>query len=95
MHHGFMDVFKMSRSRNKNKTMAISITLDRNLLDELDEILSAKQSRSKFIQRCIEQKLNGTNTVLESTTRQLMAALTSRNDCDPFLHKLLMQILLS
>ena len=83
------------RRRSQNKTIAISITLDRNIIDELDEILSAKQSRSKFIQRCIEQKLNGTNTILESTTRQLMAALTSREDCDPFLKKLLMQILLS
>tara|TARA_B100001564_G_scaffold63949_1_gene50169 strand:+ start:131 stop:385 length:255 start_codon:yes stop_codon:yes gene_type:complete len=83
------------RRRSQNKTIAISITLDRNIIDELDEILSAKQSRSKFIQRCIEQKLNGTNTILESTTRQLMAALTSRDDCDKFLKKLLMQILLS
>jgi metal-responsive CopG/Arc/MetJ family transcriptional regulator len=83
------------RRRSQNKTIAISITLDRSIIDELDEILSAKQSRSKFIQRCIEQKLNGTNTILESTTRQLMAALTSREDCDPFLKKLLMQILLS
>ena len=83
------------RRRSQNKTIAISITLDRNIIDELDEILSAKQSRSKFIQRCIEQKLNGTNTILESTTRQLMAALTSRDDCDAFLKKLLMQILLS
>ncbi len=83
------------RRRAKNKTIAISITLDRNIIDELDEILSAKQSRSKFIQRCIEQKLNGTNTILESTTRQLMAALTSRDDCDEYLRKNLLQVLLS
>ena len=83
------------RRRSQNKTIAISITLDRNIIDELDEILSAKQSRSKFIQRCIEQKLNGTNTILESTTRQLMAALTSRDDCDEYLRKNLLQVLLS
>lgn len=83
------------RRRSQNKTIAISITLDRNIIDELDEILSAKQSRSKFIQRCIEQKLNGSNTVVESTTRQLMAALSARDDCDEYLRKNLLQVLLS
>ena len=83
------------RRRSQNKTIAISITLERSIIDELDEILSAKQSRSKFIQKCIEAKLNGGNFVHEADTRQLMAALGSREDCDKFLHKLLMQILLS
>ena len=83
------------RRRSQNKTIAISITLDRSIIDELDNILSAKQSRSKFIQNCIEAKLNGGNFVHEANTRQLMAALGSREDCDKFLHKLLMQILLS
>jgi len=83
------------RKRSKNKTIAISITLERSIIDELDEILSAKQSRSKFIQNCIEAKLNGGNFVHEADTKQLMASLTSREDCDPFLKKLLMQILLS
>jgi metal-responsive CopG/Arc/MetJ family transcriptional regulator len=83
------------RRRSQNKTIAISITLDRNIIDELDEILSAKQSRSKFIQNCIEAKLNGGNFVHEADTKQLMASLASRTDCDQFLKKLLMQILLS
>jgi metal-responsive CopG/Arc/MetJ family transcriptional regulator len=83
------------RRRSQNKTIAISITLDRNIIDELDEILSAKQSRSKFIQKCIEAKLNGGNFVHEADTKQLMASLLGRDDCDPFLKKLLMQILLS
>ena len=83
------------RRRATNKTIAISITLDRSIIDELDEILSAKQSRSKFIQNCIEAKLSGRKFVHEADTKQLMASLTSRDDCDPFLKKLLMQILLS
>jgi len=83
------------RRRSQNKTIAISITLDRNIIDELDEILSAKQSRSKFIQNCIEAKLNGGKFVHEAETRQLMASLMNRKDCDPFLMKLLAQILLS
>ncbi len=83
------------RRRSQNKTIAISITLDRNIIDELDEILSAKQSRSKFIQKCIEAKLNGGNFVHEASTKQLMASLTSREDCDEFLRKNLLQILLS
>ncbi len=83
------------RRRSQNKTIAISITLDRSIIDELDEILSAKQSRSKFIQRCIEAKLNGGNFVHEASTKQLMASLSSRDDCDEFLRKNLMQLLLS
>ena len=83
------------RRRSQNKTIELSITMDRNIIDEVDEILSAKQSRSKFIQKCIEAKLNGGNFVHEADTKQLMASLTSRDDCDAFLKKLLMQILLS
>ena len=83
------------RRRSQNKTIAISITLDRSIIDELDEILSAKQSRSKFIQKCIEAKLNGGNFVHEASTTQLMASLTSREDCDEFLRKNLLQLLLS
>jgi len=83
------------RKRSKNKTIAISITLERSIIDELDEILSAKQSRSKFIQNCIEAKLNGGKFVHEAETKQLMVSLVGRDDCDPFLKKLLTEILLS
>ena len=85
----------MSRRRNKNKTVSISITLNRDVLDELDALLTSKQSRSKFIQNCIEGKLNGSKFVYEADTIQLMSALMGREDCDKFLHKLLTQILLS
>jgi metal-responsive CopG/Arc/MetJ family transcriptional regulator len=83
------------RRRSQNKTIAISITLDRNIIDELDEILSAKQSRSKFIQKCIEGKLNNGTFVYEADTKQLMVALSSRADCDEYLRRNLLQILLS
>ncbi len=83
------------RRRSQNKTIAISITLDRNIIDELDEILSAKQSRSKFIQICIEAKLNGSCMIHEAEIRHLMAALIARHDCDPFLKKNIQQILFS
>jgi len=82
------------RRRSQNKTIAISITLDRSIIDELDEILSAKQSRSKFIQRCIEAKLNNGTFVYEAECKTLMAALAGREDCDPFLKKMILQILL-
>ena len=83
------------RRRQQNKTIAISITLDRSIIDELDEILSAKQSRSKFIQRCIEAKLNGSQQIHEAPIRQLMAALIARPDCDEYLKKNILQILSS
>tara|TARA_R100001530_G_scaffold115184_1_gene82123 strand:+ start:127 stop:381 length:255 start_codon:yes stop_codon:yes gene_type:complete len=83
------------RRRNQNKTVSISITLNRDLLDELDDLLTIKQSRSRFIQRCIEDKLNNSGTIRDAETTQLMAALFARKDCDLFLQKMLRQILLS
>ena len=85
----------MSRRRNQNKTVSISITLNRDLLDELDDLLTIKQSRSRFIQICIEDKLNKSATIRDSTTANLMSALIVRDDCDLFLQKMLRQILLS
>ena len=83
----------MSRRRSSNPTKAISITLKQSILDELDELLTYKQSRSKYLQESLELRLSGSSYVADSSTRQLMAALRMREDCDPFLHKLLSQVL--
>jgi metal-responsive CopG/Arc/MetJ family transcriptional regulator len=83
----------MSRRRASNPTKAISITLKQSTLDELDELLTYKQSRSKYVQTSLDLRLNGSNYVADAKTRQLMAALRMREDCDPFLQKLLSQLL--
>lgn len=85
----------MSRRRAINPTKAISITLNQSVIESLDTLLSPAQSRSKFIQDCIIGKLTGSKFVYEAETRQLMSALSVRTDCDPFLKKMLMQILLA
>ena len=85
----------MSRRRSKNPTKAISVTLKQWIIDEIDEILPYKASRSKYIQDSIEPRLRGHKYVTQTETRQLMAALRVREDCNPFLKKLLDQILSS
>jgi hypothetical protein len=83
----------MSRRRSSNPSKAISITLKQSTLDELDELLTYKQSRSKFIQTSLELRLGVDKYVQDASTKQLMLALRMRDDCDPFLHKLISQVL--
>jgi len=81
--------------RAKNRTVKMSITVPLNIFNELERTLSYTQSRSKFISSAIAEKLDGTSpeSILESTTRQLMAAITARDDVDETLKHLLLQIL--
>lgn len=83
----------MSRRRATNPTKAISITLKQSTLDELDELLTYKQSRSLYVQTSLDLRMSGSKYIADATTKQMMAALRVREDCDPFLHKLLSQIL--
>jgi metal-responsive CopG/Arc/MetJ family transcriptional regulator len=81
--------------RAANPTRKISITIPGNLFNELERTLSYSQSRSRFISAAISEKLDGeaSQTIPESSTRQLMAAITSRDDVDDTLKHLLLQIL--
>jgi len=81
--------------RAANPTRKISITIPGNLFNELERTLSYSQSRSRFISAAIAEKLDGESiqTIPESSTRQLMAALTAREDIDETLKHLLLQIL--
>lgn len=83
----------MSRRRASNPTKAISITLKQSTLDELDELLTYKQSRSFYVQTSLELRMSGSKYIADAPTNQLMAALRMREDCDEFLHKLISQIL--
>ncbi len=81
--------------RAANPTRKISITIPDRIFLELERTLSYSQSRSKFISSAIQSKLDGEHgpTITELSTRQLMAALTSRDDTDETLKHLLLQIL--
>lgn len=83
----------MSRRRATIGTKAISVTLKQSILNELEELLTYKQSRSKFISESVELRISSATYVRDASTRQLMAALRMREDCDEFLHKLLSQTL--
>ena len=63
----------------------INVLLPIRLVGELDS-LSRLGKRSTFIQQAIEEKLNHSEgiTVNEQSTRQLMAAITQRDDCPEF-----------
>jgi metal-responsive CopG/Arc/MetJ family transcriptional regulator len=81
--------------RAKNRTVKMSITMPLSIFNELERTLSYTQSRSKFISTAVSEKLDGeaSQTIPESSTRQLMAAITSRDDVDETLKHLLLQIL--
>ena len=85
----------MSRRRAADPTKAISITLPQSLLDNIDDQLTRTSSRSLWIAKACQNKLDDlvTSSVAEAQTRVLMAALTSRNDVDDSLKHLLLQIL--
>ena len=69
----------MSRRRSTNPTTAISITLSRSLLDEIDDQLTRTSSRSGWIAEACHRRLND-NEGVDITTRQLMAMLHARID---------------
>jgi metal-responsive CopG/Arc/MetJ family transcriptional regulator len=68
----------MSRRRSADPTTAISITLPRTFLDEIDSKLTRNDSRSAWIARACMNEL--VDDEINVPTRQLMAALYARID---------------
>jgi len=83
----------MSRRRAKDPTTAISITLPRSMLDEIDDHLTRTQSRSAWIADACRIKM-GEYPAGNIDTRQLMAMLHARID-DKTLKTLLLDRLTS
>jgi len=85
----------MSRRRSADKTIPISIALPSSVVARLDQVLAYKDSRSAYIARAITDRLDeiGASSIGDAPTRQLMAALSSREDIDSTLRHLLLQIL--
>ena len=69
----------MSRRRSSNPTTAISITLPRSLLDQIDDQLTRTQSRSAWIASAARSKLaENRMTVDDADSKQLLAVLVNR-----------------
>lgn len=66
----------MPRRRSSNPTIAISITLPRTLLDEIDSKLSATSSRSLWIATACHMRLE--DRLLNLSDKQLFAAAQER-----------------
>jgi metal-responsive CopG/Arc/MetJ family transcriptional regulator len=74
---------------------AIHVSIPVRLLEDFDDTLRFNQSRSAKISHLISQELmgDGRQVISDASTRQLMAALTARNDVDQTMKTLLLQIL--
>jgi len=72
----------MSRKRSIDKSIPISVALPSSLVRRLDQELSYTSSRSKYVARAIQNRLDeiSSSAVSEASTRQLMAALMARKD---------------
>ena len=83
------------KRRTKQRMTAIHISIPVRLLEDFDDTLSFSQSRSAKISRLISQDIEGGGRqgISEASTRQLMAALTARDDVDETMKTLLLQIL--
>lgn len=80
--------------RSSKKTIPVHVTIPVRLLEDLDETLRYNQSRSAMIANLIEQHLACSDAkIATSTTRQLIAALHARDDVEPLVKSLLLQIL--
>ena len=72
----------MSRKRSIDKSIPISVALPGSLVKRLDQELSYQASRSKYVAKAIENRLNEiqSSPVSEASSRQLMATLMARKD---------------
>ena len=83
------------KRRTKQRMTAIHVSIPVRLLQDFDDTLRFNQSRSAKISQLISQEINQDNYqgIGQVSSRQLMAALTARDDVDDTMKHLLLQIL--
>ena len=82
------------KRRVKQRMTAIHVSIPVRLLEDFDETIGFAHSRSKKIAWLIHNHLNDDGKFIQDcSTRQLMAAITAREDCDNTLRVLLLQVL--
>jgi len=69
----------MSRPRSTDPSVALSIAVPQSLKTRLDQELSYKQSRSRWVCHAIKEKLNQEFDYDSIPTRQLIGMLHARN----------------
>ena len=69
----------MSRPRSTDPSVALSIAVPQSLKTRLDQELSYKQSRSKWVCHAINEKLNQDFDYSSIPTNQLLGMLHARN----------------
>ena len=84
------------KRRSKTKYTQIHVSIPVRTLEDFDDTLDFKQSRSKMIARLMQNYIEqGPDSISLMTTRQVMAALSNREDINPVIRDLLHQIVLS
>ena len=80
----------MNRKTIKTRTGAYHVTLPIRMVEDFDDTLDYKQSRSRMIARLIENYLKqGPDSVSLMTDRQLIGALMARFEPNTFQYDLL------
>ena len=87
----------MGRKRSTNKSVPISVSLPGSLVTRLDQELSYQASRSKYVAKAIENRLNEiqSSAVEEASSRRLMGVLHARKDISNQLKTILETIILN
>ena len=84
------------KRRSKQRMTAIHVSIPVRLLEDFDETLGFTQSRSAKIASLITRELNSdTQGISDASSRQLMAALSSRADVEPWLQRVFREYLTS
>lgn len=82
------------KRRSKQRMTAIHVSIPVRLLEDFDETLGFTQSRSAKIAALITRELSSDSQgIAEASTRRLMAALSNRDDVEPWLSRVLLEIL--
>ena len=83
------------KRRNHARMTAIHVSIPVEVLANFDATLRFSQSRSAKITRLMIDFYEGNDdqSIYDASTRQLMAAITARDDCDNTLKVLLLQVL--
>jgi len=82
------------KRRTKQRMTAIHVSIPIRLLEDFDATLGFTQSRSAKIAALITRELNSDSQgIADASTRRLMAALSNRDDVEPWLSRVLLEIL--
>lgn len=75
----------------------ITISMTGEMAKEIDYRSRGRRGRSEWIRDAIQSKINGNldgdDTIVDAPTRQLMAALSARDDCPEKLRDFILNLL--